>query len=131
MENKMLASLNFDLTFPTQWNLFEIFRRKLDLDKKTFKLAWFLMEICLINYKTLKFKMSEIAGNVILIATKTLKVYRNKWFCKSIGIEEKELEECCKEIYDFYLYNSTHNLQAIRKKFSSSKYNEVVKIKLC
>jgi len=131
MENKMLASLNFDVTFPTQWNLFEIFRRKLDLDEKTFKLAWFLMELCLINYKTLKFKMSEIAASAILIATKTTKVYRNNWFCKSIGIEEKELEECCKEIYDFYLYNSTHNLQAIRKKFSSSKYDEVAKIKLC
>jgi len=131
MENKMLASLNFDVTFPTQWTLFETFRRKLDLDEKTFKLAWFLMELCLINYKTLKYKMSQIAASAILIATKTMKVYKNDWFSKILGIDEKELEECCKELYDFYQYNSSHNLQAIKKKFSSSKYDEVAKIKLC
>ena len=131
MENKMLSSLNFDVTFPTQWTFLETYRRKLDLDEKTFKLAWFLMELCLINYKSLKFKMSHIAASAILIATKTMKIYKNDRFYKNIGIQEKDLEECCKELYDFYQYNSTHNLQAIRKKFSSSKYDEVAKIKLC
>ena len=130
MENKMLASLNFNVTFPTQWNLFEIFKRKLDLDDKTFKLAWFLMELCLINSKILKFKMSQIAASAILIACKTMKVYKDNWFYKNLGIKEKDLDECCKEIYDFYNYNSTHNLQAIRRKFSSPKFDEVAKIKL-
>jgi cyclin B len=131
MEVKMLASLNFDITFPTQWTIFETYKRKLDLDEKTFKLAWFLMELCLIDYKSLKFKMSHIAASAILIASKTMRVYRNNWFYKNIGIEEKALEECCKEIIDFYTYNANHNLQAIRKKFSSAKFDEVAKIKLC
>ncbi len=131
MEYKMLKSLEFNVTFPTQWSIFEIYRKKLDLNEKTFKLAWFLMELCLINYKSLKFKMSVLAASSILIASKTLGVYRNNWFSKNVGIEEKKLEECCKEIYEFYVYNSTHNLQAIRRKFSSPKYDEVAKIKLC
>ena len=131
MEKKMLTSLNYDITFPTQWSLLETYKRKLALDEKTFKLAWFLMELCLINYKTLKFKMSYIAASSILIASKTLGVYKNDWLYKNIGVEEKSLEECCKEIYDFYIYNANHNLQAIRKKFSSSKFNEVAKIKIC
>ena len=46
-------------------------------------------------------------------------------------IDENSLEECCNEIYDFYNYNATHNLQAIRRKFSSVKFGEVAKIKLC
>jgi len=131
MEYKMLKSLEFNITFPTQWSIFEIYRKKLDLNEKTFKLAWFLMELCLINYRTLKFKMSVIAASAILIASKTLGVYRNNWFSKNVGIEEKKLEECCQEIYEFYMYNSTHHLQAIRRKFSSPKYDEVAKIKLC
>ena len=130
MEIKMLESLNFDVTFPTQWTLFETYKRKLDLDEKTFKLAWFLMELCLINYKSLKYKMSQIAASAILIACKTRKIYKNDWFCNKIGINEKDLEECCKEIYEFNVYNSTHNLKAIRKKFSSFKFNEVAKMKL-
>ena len=131
MEYKMLKSLDFNVTFPTQWSIFEIYKKKLDLNEKTFKLAWFLMELCLINYKSLKYKMSILAASAILIASKTLGIYRNNWFNKNVDIEEKKLEECCREIYDFYVYNSTHNLQAIRKKFSSSKFDEVAKIKLC
>ena len=130
MEYKMLKSLEFNITFPTQWSIFEIYKKKLDLDDKTFKLAWFLMELCLIDYKILKFKMSYIAASAILIAIKTLGIYRSD-FCSVIGIEENQLEECCKEIYNYYVYNSTHNLQAIRKKFAMTRYNEVSKIKLC
>lgn len=130
MEYKMLKSLNFSITFPTQWNIFEIFKKKLDLDDKTVKLAWFLMELCLIDYKSLKFKMSIIAASAILISIKTLGIYNND-FSDIIGIEENKLDECCKEIYNFYVYNSTHNLQAIRKKFSTLRYYEVSKIKLC
>ena len=130
MENKMLSSLNFDITFPTQWNLFESFKKKLNLDEKTFKLAWFLIELCLINYKILKYKMSQIAASAILIASKTMNVYKADWFYKNLGIKEKELDECCKEIYKFNDYNSNHNLKAIRRKFSSTKYDEVAKIKL-
>ena len=130
MEYKMLKSLEFNITFPTQWSIFEIYKKKLDLDDKTFKLAWFLMELCLIDYKILKFKMSYIAASAILIAIKTLGIYRSD-FSSVIGIEENQLEECCKEIYNYYVYNSTHNLQAIRKKFAMTRYNEVSKIKLC
>ena len=130
MEYKMLKSLEFNITFPTQWSIFEIYKKKLDLDDKTFKLAWFLMELCLIDYKILKFKMSYIAASAILIAIKTLGIYRSD-FSSVIGIEENQLEECCKEIYNFYVYNSTHNLQAIRKKFALTRFNEVSKIKLC
>ena len=130
MEYKMLKSLEFNITFPTQWSIFEIYKKKLDLDDKTFELAWFLMELCLIDYKILKFKMSYIAASAILIAIKTLGIYRSD-FSSVIGIEENQLEECCKEIYNYYVYNSTHNLQAIRKKFAMTRYNEVSKIKLC
>ena len=131
MESKMLSKLNFDVTFPTQWNLFEIYKKKLDLDDKTFKLAWFLMELCLIDYEILKFKMSQIAASAILIAAKNNRIYRNNWLKDTIGVDEKNLEECCKEIYEFYNYNATHNLQAIRRKFSSQKFGQVAKIKLC
>ena len=130
MENKILSSLEFDITFPTQWTLLETFKRKLDLDEKTFKLAWFLMELCLINSKSLKFKMSHIAAAAILIASKTMKVYRENWFEKNLGIQEKDLDECCKEIYDFHFYNSNHSLKAIRRKFSLVKFDEVGKISL-
>ena len=130
MEYKMLSSLNFDITFPTQWSFLEIFRKNLKIDQKTFNLAWFLMELSLINYKMLKFKYSQIAASAIMIAIKTLNYFDEVEFEKSTGYNKNELQECVKEINNFYIYNSTHSLQAIRKKFSSKKYDEVSKIQL-
>ena len=130
MKKKMLSNLSLGETYPTQWILFKKYKNKLDLDEKTVKLAWFLMELCLINYESLKYKMSQIAASAILIACKTMNTYENGLFCDKIGINEKDLEECCEEIYEFNAYNSTHELQAIRRKFSSSKFDEVAKIQL-
>ena len=130
MEYKMLTSLSFDVTFPTQWSFFEIFTKKLKLEQKAYYLAWFLMELSLINYKILKFKYSQIASSSILIAIKALNYFNQVEFEKSTGYKESELQECVKEINTFNVYNSTHSLQAIRKKFSSKKYLEVSKIQL-
>ena len=130
MESKMLNYLNFDITFPTQWSFLEIYRKKLNLDIKTFNLAWFLMELSLINYKMLKFKMSQIAASSIFIAIKTLNFYNKVDFERNTGYSENSIRECVREINNFYIYNSTHSLQAIRKKFSSKKYEEVSKIQL-
>ena len=128
MESKMLGSLNFDITFPTQWSFLQIFRKKLDLDQKTFNYAWFLMELSLINYKMLKFKMSQIAASAIYIAIRNLNYYNKVEFEKNIGYSESSIQECVREINNFNIYNSTHSLQAIRKKFSSKKFDEVAKI---
>ena len=128
MESKMLGSLNFDITFPTQWSFLQIFRKKLDLDQKTFNYAWFLMELSLINYKMLRFKMSQIAASAIFIAIRTLNYYNKADFEKNTGYSESSIQECVKEINNYNIYNSTHSLQAIRIKFSSKKFDEVSKL---
>ena len=128
MESKMLGSLNFDITFPTQWSFLQIFRKKLDLDQKTFNYAWFLIELSLINYKMLKFKMSQIAASAIFIAIRTLNYYNKADFEKNTGYSESSIQECVKEINNYNIYNSTHSLQAIRRKFSSKKFDEVSKL---
>ena len=130
MESKMLSSLSFDITFPTQWSFLEIFRKKLDLDQKTFYLAWFLMELSLINYKMLKFKLSQIAASALFIAIKSVNFYNKADFEKSTGYTEDSVQDCVREINNYNIYNSTHSLQAIRRKFSSKKYEEVAKIQL-
>ena len=127
----MLETLNFDMNFPTQWDFLVSYKRKLDLDEKTFNLAWFLMELCLIDYEILGFKMSHIAASSIVIAATNTGVYRNNWIKDNIGIDEEDLDLCRKEIYEFYNNNLESNLKAIKRKFSSSKYLEVAKIELC
>ena len=130
-ELKMLSELNFEITYSVQWTLFVIYKIKLDLDNKTFFFAWFLMELCLIDYDILNFKVNEIVASTILIAAKSTGVYKSNWFKDKIGIDENNLQECCEEIYNFYYYNANHNLQAARSKFSKLKYLQAAKIKIC
>ena len=131
MEEKMLNSLKFDITFPTHWSFLEIYKKKLELDNKIFYLSWFLMELCLIDYKILKFKMSEISASALFIAMNQFGKYDKDDFEKVTGYEENNIRECINEINEYYIYNSgNNNLQAVRRKFSSDKYYMVAKTKI-
>ena len=130
MEEKMLNSLKFDITFPTQWSFLEIYKKRLELDNKIFYLSWFLMELCLIDYKILKFKMSEISASALFIAMNQLGKYDKDDFEKITGYEENNIRDCINEINEYYIYNSGHNLQAVRRKFSLAKYNKIAENKI-
>ena len=47
--------------------------------------------------------MSQIVASAILIAAKSNKVYKPNWLKDKIGIDEKSLEECCKEEMNFMI----------------------------
>jgi cyclin B len=131
MEVDMLKTLEYKITFPTQWRFLEIYKVKFKMDEKELCLAWFLMELNLINYKILKFKMSLIVASSIFISQKLLGKYDLNKFFEFTGYNEEDIKPCVTEIYEFNQYNEKHNnLQAIRKKFSLNKYNEVSKIKV-
>lgn len=127
MEIDMLKTLNYSITFPTIWRFLETFKRRLGLDRKTFNMGYFLSDLMLINYKILKFKMSEIAAAAVLIATRIYRKYNANAFYYSTGYKESDLIKCADEISNFIYVNSKQNLPAIRRKFSSLKYDEVSK----
>ena len=130
MEEKVLSSLNFDLFYPTQWHFLECYKKSLKLDKKTFYLAWYLMELSLIDINIINYKGSIIASSCVLLAMKHFKIFNEKEFQNTTGFSELNLEKCVKEIKFLWINNKNEKkLTAVRRKFSHIKYYEVSKIK--
>ena len=127
MEIDMMKTLNYSVTFPTAWRFLEVFQKKLSLERKTFNMAYFLVELMLINYKILKYKMSEIAAAATLIATRIYRKYNAKAFTYATRYTEEQLLKCADEMSNFIYVNSKQHLQAIRKKFAHTKFDEVSK----
>ena len=88
------------------------------------------MELFLLDNKSLVYKMSEIASSAVYISMKIFKIYCSEKFEIITKYKEKDIEDCVSQIKNNLKYNKNHKLQAIRKKFSSSRYYEVSKIKL-
>ena len=131
MENKVISCLNFDLFYPTQWHFLECYKKKLNLNEITFYLAWFLMELSLIDIGFINYKGSIIASTVVMISMKYFKKFREKEFENATGFNEKSLENCEKDILFVWSNNKNEkNLSAVRRKFSNSKYFEVSKLKI-
>ena len=130
MENEILSCLNFDLLYPTQWHFLECYKKKLNLNGIIFYLAWYLMELGLIDYSLINYKGSVIASTVVMLSMKKFLVYEAKEFEKVTGYREKDLDNCIKDIKYIWKNNkSEKNLTAVKRKFIHSKYFEVSKIK--
>ena len=130
MEKKILLTLDYKIPLVSQWDFLECYRKLLSLNNKVFAFAWFLMELFLLDNKSLVYKMSEIASSAVYISMKIFKIYCSEKFEIITKYKEKDIEDCVSQIKNNLKYNKNNKLQAIRKKFSSPRYYEVSKIKL-
>ena len=129
MEKKLLDALDFDVTVVTSYRFLEIFKKMLHLNDDTFYYAWYLIELCLVDYKMIKFKPSEIAASACLIAWKMMKNWLLEGFEELTGYNEESLKECSKEICVYLQEEEKGKLHAVTEKFSLSKYRQVAKNK--
>jgi cyclin B len=68
MEIDMLTTLNFDITFPSQYRFLELFKQVLNLSDIMFNYSYYLLDLCLISYKMIKYKFSELAATAVLMS---------------------------------------------------------------
>ena len=131
MENKIVSCLNFDFFYPTQWHFLECYKKKLNLNEITFCLAWYLLELSLIDICFINYKGSIIASTVVMIAMNYFNNYREKEFENATGYNEKKLENCSKDILYLWSNNKNEkNLSAVRRKFAHNTFFEVAKLKI-
>jgi cyclin B len=128
MEVDMLSTLNFDITIPSQYRFLELYKQILNLSDIMFNYSYYLLDLCLINYKMIKYKFSELAATAALISIKIFKGVLDNF--EKTGYKEKELTACCKDMCNVLQNSEKSNLPAVRKKFSLAKYMEVAKTKI-
>ena len=89
MEIDMLTTLNFDITFPSQYRFLELFKQVLNLSDIMFNYSYYLLDLCLISYKMIKYKFSELAATAVLISIKIFKGVLDNF--EKTGYKENEL----------------------------------------
>ena len=131
MEMEILKQLNYTITFPTQYNFLEIYKKLLNMDDKTYHLSFYCIDICFINYNMIKYKPSFLAAASCLLSFRLLKIYDN-WeeFENITGYNINELYDCMVEINELIEKQKYTKLKGVYKKFSTEKFSEVAKMKL-
>ena len=116
LELEILKMLEFNVTIPTSNNFYEIISSLLNFNKQEFYLGKYLLELFLLDYRSLKYKPSEIANTVCYIIMK----YRNN------GMNYKQ----CYGDIAFLLENlDSTQLLSVKKKYMTSSCHRVGRVR--
>jgi cyclin B len=129
MENDILAVLQYNVTVPSGFRYLEIYNYFLKIDETSFMFCRYLLELFLVDYKMLKYNPSLLASSTLYITVKITKKGDIEKVCELTGYTEEKLRECAKDICVIMDGVEKSSLQAVKKKFSLSKFLEVAKIK--
>jgi len=130
-EGKILAALKFNITTPSSYIFLERYAKVHGVDERTLNLARYLIELALVEYKLLKYSPSNIACSALYLACKVLKKEAwNDTIARVSQYTESQVRPCAKDLCVLLQHAHKTSLQAVRKKFASSKYMEISKIQL-
>jgi cyclin B len=134
MEYEILNELNFSITQPSSLLFLQVLVEisQLKFDENIFLFARYLLELYLIEYRMIKYPPSWIAAATlyITIRVKKLNSYHKKIDIPKItGYNEEKLKECARDICIILDNAEKSSLQAVKIKYSSSKFLEVAKWK--
>ncbi|KAL4467064.1 hypothetical protein ABPG74_010661 [Tetrahymena malaccensis] len=132
MEGSIICALNFNLTVPTSLRFLERYGRVDKLDKKSFDMSLYILQLCLVEYKFVKYSESLKACAAIYLTNKLFK----KNICWSDVLSghsqhtEQQIRPCALEMCMLLQSASTNQTQAVRRKFLSSEFSEVATIQI-
>jgi len=129
MEGKMLHCFNFNLTMTSSYRFLERYARICRFDERSFNLARYLLELALIEFKMIKYIPSNLACSAIYLVNKLEK--RDGWpdfMAKNTKYNETQLRAAARDLCLLLQNSGKNSLQAVKRKFSSSKFLEVSKI---
>lgn len=131
MENHILKTLNFSITFPSPFRFLEIFFNfnRIKTDETIFHYARYLLELFLIDTRLNNYSPSLVAAACFYLAIKIKKyTFKEVDICDCSKYPEDQIKECARDICVVLESSEGKNsLQAVRNKFSSHKFKEVAK----
>ncbi|KAJ0966222.1 hypothetical protein J5N97_027360 [Dioscorea zingiberensis] len=131
MEKLILTKLRFRLNIPTPYVFMIRFLKAAQSEKKLEHLAFYLIELCLVEYEALRFKPSLLCASAIYVARCTLHI-TPVWtglLKKHAHYEEPELRACANMILGFHVAASQQPVSFTYEKFQSPDRGCVAKLK--
>ncbi|KAK4285657.1 hypothetical protein QN277_002326 [Acacia crassicarpa] len=131
MEKLILRKLKFRLNGPTPYVFMVRFLKAAQSDKKLEHLAFFLIELCLVEYEALAFKSSLLCASAIYVARCTLQI-SPPWtplLQKHARYEVSQLRNCAEMILKFHKSARTGKLMVAYEKYSRPELSGVAALK--
>lgn len=129
MEKVMVNTLQFNLSVPTPYVFTKRFLKAAQSQKELEALAFYLMDLCLVEYEMVKFPPSLLAAAAVFTAECTLNGSK-KW-TKTTQLHshysQHQLLECSKMMVSLHQKSGTGKLLSVFKKYGTSKYGHVAR----
>jgi len=132
MEQKLLATLDFNVTFPSMHRLLERYSKLAESDDLVFNYCKYLVELSLMEIRMYKWTPSLIACSAIYLSKKIMR-RNNPWsefMFLHTGHSESEIRDCSRELC--YLLKESSKADsysaAIFRKYMSPRFLEVSRI---
>lgn len=129
MEVSMLNALDFKICRPTAAHFLERYQIVNGSAEAHRHLAAYLLELTLVDHKTIRHPPSRLAAAAILLSNKLMR-RQPAWTpaaVKHTRMTEPMLKECAKEMCTLLEFAEHSPLQAVRKKYSQTKYHSVAR----
>ncbi|KAL3503765.1 hypothetical protein ACH5RR_038214 [Cinchona calisaya] len=131
MENAFLKALKFRLNAPTPYVFMLRFLKAAQSDKKFEHLAFYLIELCLVEYEALKYKPSLLCASAIYLARCTMEMAPT-WtplLRKHSRYEESQIRSSAEMILKFHKGAKTAMLKVTYEKYMRVDFSTVAAIK--
>ncbi|KAF4393451.1 hypothetical protein F8388_023255 [Cannabis sativa] len=131
MEKLILKKLKFRLNTPTPYVFMLRFLKAAQSDAKLEHLAFYLIELCLVEYEALMFKPSLLCASAIYVARCTLKMapHWTPLLCQHAHYEVSQLRECSEMLLQFQKAARLGQLQVIYEKYTRPERSGVAALK--
>lgn len=132
MEGKILSTLEFNLTATSSLRFLDRYCKLCEVADKGFFLAKYILELCLVDYKMLKYEPNILAASGLYLSNKILKknISWNEILEKNSSFSENELRPCAKDLFLLLQNAEKSSLQAVKRKFSDPKWLSVSRIQM-
>lgn len=133
MEKTILGRLEWTLTVPTHYVFLARFIKASIPDPKMENMVYFLAELGIMHYETIRYCPSMVAASAVYAARCTLK--KTPAWTDTLkfhtGYNEQQLMECAKLLACFHSKAIDSRLQVVYRKYSSSLRGAVALIPAC
>ncbi|KAL0363061.1 UNVERIFIED_CONTAM: 2-dehydro-3-deoxyphosphooctonate aldolase [Sesamum calycinum] len=131
MEKTILKKLKFRLNEPTPYVFMLRFLKAAQSNMKFEHLAFYLIELCLVEYEALNYKPSMLCASAIYVARCTMHM-TPPWtplLAKHARYEESQIRSCAEMILKFHRAAKTTLLKVTFEKYMKLDYSRVATIK--
>ncbi|XP_002311288.4 putative cyclin-B3-1 [Populus trichocarpa] len=131
MEKLLLKKLKFRLNEPTPYVFMLRFLKAAQSEMKLEHLAFYLIELCLVEYKALKFKPSMLCASAIYVARSTLQMVP-AWtplLARHAHYQVSQMRDCAEMILRFQKAARTSQLRVTYEKYMRPDLSGVAAIK--